>query len=231
MINTKSFVVTVIGATLLLASPFIWSKERHLDSFKHFNLNTKYQALHRLAPELKPKVLRLALRSYAHLRERGYDRKRILTVIDYSVDSAKHRMWGFNVAHEKLLFKTLVAHGKGSGNRYAHHFSNVPHSKASSLGTFVTAGTYYGHKGLSLRLKGMEPGINNNAYRRDVVIHGARYASHRFVERIGRLGRSWGCPAVPVGKAHQIINMIKNGTEVFAYYPKWSWLHHSRYLA
>lgn len=186
--------------------------------------------LQRLAPGANPHVLALATSAVRCAERDGHPVADRLAVIDYSRPSTKRRLWVFNLSKPKLLFKEWVAHGRASGANEAHHFSNTPDSHASSLGLFRTLNTYYGNDGYSLRLKGLEPGINDNAYSRDIVIHGAQYATPAFIHRVGRLGRSWGCPAVRPAVTKPLINSLKNGQYVFAYYPKSSWLKHSEYL-
>lgn len=130
-----------------------------------------------------------------------------------------------------VRFETLVAHGRASGLRRPTSFSNVPGSKQSSLGLFRTADTYQGRHGYSLRLVGLEPGVNDRAYERAIVIHGAPYVTPAFVARHGRLGRSWGCPALDPALHRDVIDAIRGGSALFAYYPDARWLESSRYLS
>lgn len=186
--------------------------------------------LKHLAPEADPHVLSMAASAMRCAERHGQPNADRLAVIDYSRASTQRRLWVFDLAKRRLLFKEWVAHGRASGANQAHYFSNVPESHTSSLGLFRTLGSYYGHKGYALRLKGLEPGINNNAYRRAIVMHGANYATPAFIHRVGRLGRSWGCPAIRPAVAKPLINSLKGGQYIFAYYPKPSWLEHSEYL-
>jgi hypothetical protein len=190
---------------------------------------SELNALKKAAPKLKTSVLRLALSAFTHAQRLGLVHKPILTVIDYSQASTEERLWVFDLEKEKLLFQTLVAHGQGSGSLYPTHFSNQGESHQSSLGTYVTANTYFGSKGYSLNLKGLESGYNTNALSRRVVMHGAWYVSEDFAKQNGQLGRSWGCPSVNPKLAKPIINTIKDGTVLFAYYPDKNWLSHSQY--
>ncbi len=194
------------------------------------DVNTKFQHLIHKAPQLNPKVLKLALTAYKNADQKGSVKKPVLTVIDYSLPSNKQRMWVFDVSKERLLYNTYVAHGKNSGNNYATHFSNKESSKESSLGTYITKNTYIGHKGYSLNLQGLDRGFNDNAYNRRVVIHGAWYVEPGFIKKSGRAGLSWGCPAIADTLAKPVINTIKNGSVVFAYYPDRNFLNHSGYL-
>lgn len=178
---------------------------------------------------IDPHVLQLATDAYRCAALQGMDKKKLLTIIDYSKPSTEQRLWVVDMANNKMLFNTLVAHGKGSGNVMAQYFSNNPSTHASSLGLFQTANIYQGHDGYSMRLNGLEPGFNSNALSRAIVMHGAAYVNQQLAQS-GRIGRSWGCPAVPKELAKPIINTISNGSLVFAYYPDSNWLKNSQYL-
>jgi hypothetical protein len=183
------------------------------------------------APGLRPSVLKLALAAAARAGDAGLITNRnLLTVIDYSLPSSQPRMFIFDLTAHKLLFRELVAHGKSSGGNIANFFSNSPGSLATSLGLFVTADTYNGGNGYSLRLRGLEEGINDMAWDRAIVLHGASYVSQEAVKVLGRLGRSWGCPAVRAEISQQIIDTIRGGSPVFAYYPDKTWLSTSAFL-
>ena len=153
-----------------------------------------------------------------------------LTVIDYSKPSTAKRLWVFDLRSRAVLYEELVAHGSGSGDNFATAFSNDPQSHQSSLGLFETAETYSGKNGYSLRLKGLDPGFNDKALARAIVMHGARYVSPEFARSQGRLGRSWGCPAVREPVAHEIIDRIRGNGLLFAYYPDPKLLRSSRFL-
>lgn len=193
------------------------------------DLNAKVQHLSNKAPQLNKNVLKLALTAYTNADKKGAVKKPVLTVIDYSLPSNKQRMWVFDVRNERLLYNTYVAHGKNSGV-VAQHFSNRESSKQSSLGTYITKDTYIGHKGYSLNLQGLEHGFNDNAYNRRVVIHGAWYVEPDFIRKAGRAGLSWGCPAIAQTLAKPVINTIKNGSVIFAYFPDRKFLNSSNYL-
>jgi len=176
-------------------------------------------------------VLRLAFSATGCAAQKGLvKRPDLLTVIDYSLPSDQPRLFVFNVASRKLLFRELVAHGKTSGGNLARFFSNSPGSLATSLGLFVTADTYNGSNGYSLRLKGLEEGVNDMAWDRAIVLHGASYVSRAAVAALGRLGRSWGCPAVRPEVARRIIDTVKGGSPIFAYYPDQNWLQQSAFV-
>jgi len=154
----------------------------------------------------------------------------IIAIADFSQPSRNKRLYVLDVKNNKMLFHTLVAHGKNSGLEKTVSYSNQPESLKSSPGFFVTHETYNGNNGYSLRLEGMERGINDNAYERAIVMHGANYVSQAFVNARGFAGRSEGCPAVPVEEAKPIINSIKDGTCLFIYTPDQSYLEHSPVL-
>ena len=194
------------------------------------DLNTQVQHLSHKAPQLNKNVLKLALTAYKNADRKGAVKKPVLTVIDYSLPSNKQRMWVFDVRKERLLYNTYVAHGKNSGGNKANHFSNRESSKESSLGTYITKNTYIGHKGYSLNLQGLDRGFNTNAYNRRVVVHGAWYVEPDFIRKAGRAGLSWGCPAIAQTLAKPIINTIKNGSVIFAYFPDKNFLSRSGYL-
>ena len=183
------------------------------------------------APGLKPDVLKLALRAERTAASKGLVRRpNLLTVIDYSLPSTQPRLFVFDLVAKKLLFRELVAHGRNSGDNFTSFFSNNPNSLATSLGLFVTADPYVGGNGLSLRLKGLEHGFNDMAWDRMIVLHGAAYVSNAVIKALGRLGRSWGCPAVRPEVAQKIIGTIRGGSAVFAYYPDPNWLSSSSFL-
>jgi hypothetical protein len=195
------------------------------------NSDSLVPSLLRQAPGLRAEVLRLALKAADAAAEKGLvARRNLLTVIDYSLPSSEPRLFIFDVVRRKLLFRELVAHGRNSGGDHASFFSNSPGSLASSVGLFVTATTYNGGNGYSLRLKGLEEGVNDMAWDRLIVLHGAHYVSQEAIRVLGRLGRSWGCPAVRPEIAQKIIDTIRGGSPLFAYYPEKSWLTHSAFV-
>lgn len=153
-----------------------------------------------------------------------------LTVIDYSKPSSERRLWVFDLKAKELVYEELVAHGQGSGANMATQFSNEDESHQTSLGLFVTRDTYVGKNGYSLRLDGLDRGVNDRARDRAIVMHGAPYVSEQFVKANGRLGRSWGCPAISAVVAKQMIDRVKGGGLVFAYYPDAQLLKTSKYL-
>jgi hypothetical protein len=182
----------------------------------------------RAAPGINPDVVRLAVESLdCASRAQGGQQPRRLAVIDYSRPSAQARLWVFDLQARKLLLMERVAHGRDSGENTTTRFSNLPGSHQSSLGLFRTSDTYTGHNGYSLRLDGLEPGFNDRARERAIVIHGASYVSDKTISLRGGVGRSWGCPAVRLEIARSLIDAIKDGQYLFAYYPDTQWLQHS----
>jgi hypothetical protein len=167
---------------------------------------------------LRPEVLRLALAARERAVAGGVPARPVLTVIDYSLASRERRLWVLDLAHARVLAHELVAHGRGSGDDRARRFSNRPGSLQSSLGTFVTGPVYRGRHGRSLRLRGLDPGVNDQAEARAIVVHGAPYVSETVARKLGRLGRSQGCPALSPDVAARVIDLIRGGTVLFAYY-------------
>ncbi len=191
---------------------------------------TLLQTLQAKAPDLNPAVLELALEAAECAWTGGERRRDILSVIDYSLPSVAPRLWVFNMDSKTLIYKELVAHGVGSGEFTATHFSNKSGTKQSSLGLFRTGTTYFGQNGYSLKLHGLERGVNHKALDRTIVIHGAWYVNEDFGKKYGRMGRSWGCPALDPKVAKPLIDTIKEGTLLFVYYPDLDWLNSSEFL-
>jgi hypothetical protein len=183
-----------------------------------------------VAAGVPAEALAQALRAYECASARGEFARPILTLIDYSRPSSEPRLWVLDLGQGAVLFHTLVAHGRGSGEDRAVAFSNLPESKQSSLGLFRTDEIYEGQHGHSLRLVGLETGVNDLAYARNIVIHGAEYATAKFASRHGRLGRSWGCPALDPSVHRVLIDAIRDHTALFAYYPDARWLATSEFL-
>lgn len=159
----------------------------------------------------------------------GRTQSALLTIIDYSFPATERRLWVVNTETGQVLETEFVAHGTGSGGRLATHFSNRWGTHQSSLGTFITATTFHGVRGLSLRLRGLEPGINDRAWDRGLVIHGTPNVSAARASK-GTMGRTEGCPAVPTESARRLIRLIEHGVVVFAWYPDKGFLIHSEYL-
>lgn len=193
--------------------------------------DTLLAALHSAAPDADPAVLDLALQARrCAIRHGAVSNGSRLAVIDYSRPSTQRRLWIFDLSQPSLLFDEYVAHGRGSGENLAQHFSNVDGSLQSSLGLFTTAETYDGDNGYSLRMDGLEPGVNDNARSRLLVMHGAWYVDPLLASTQGRIGRSLGCPALRPAIARPLIDALKQGQLLFAYYPDARWLAQSRFL-
>jgi hypothetical protein len=194
-------------------------------------VETLETALLRQAPALDPRVLALALQAHGRAKAGGllHDAA-TLTVIDYSLASIEPRFWVFDLPSRSLVFQELVAHGRNSGENFATRFSNVESSLQTSLGLFVTRDVYYGKHGESLRLEGLEPGVNDRAHERAIVIHGAEYVSLNTAAALGFLGRSWGCPALSRQAAPKVIERLRHGSAVFAFYPDEKWLAGSPFV-
>jgi hypothetical protein len=182
------------------------------------------------ASSIDQRVLRMALEATDCAEDRDLGDNSILTVIDYSLPSTEPRLWVLDLDSKQLLFHELVSHGVNTGENFATRFSNRVGSRQSSLGLFRTEGTYYGRNGFSLRLEGLDRGINHKALERTIVIHGAWYVSEAFAEEHGRLGRSWGCPALEKEVAPEVIETIKNGSLLFIYHPDQRWQEQSEFL-
>ena len=191
---------------------------------------TLLQTLKTEAPDLNPVVLELALEAAECAWKGGERRRDVLSVIDYSLPSVAPRLWVFDMDSKTLIYKELVAHGVGSGEFSATRFSNKSGTKQSSLGLFRTGTTYFGQNGYSLKLHGLEKGVNHKALDRNIVIHGAWYVNEDFGKKYGRMGRSWGCPALDPKVAKPLIDTIKDGTLLFVYYPDLDWLNTSKFL-
>ncbi|WP_202845328.1 murein L,D-transpeptidase catalytic domain family protein [Luteimonas saliphila] len=217
------FVCTLFAAALAFAAPAVAAPS---------NAEPLLDRLAQAAPGIDREVLSLATRAVScAMRQPGGDpRPSTLSVIDFSRPSTEPRLWVFDLASQRLLFEELVAHGRNTGHNMATKFSNRSGSHMSSLGVFRTAESYVGANGYSLRLDGLEPGFNDLARERAIVIHGAPYVAPDIARTQGRLGRSLGCPAVRPAVARELIDRIRGGSMVFAYYPDSDWLQRSRLL-
>jgi hypothetical protein len=175
--------------------------------------------LNEKAQGLSPKVLAAALDAVSCAQNSGVSgRTDLLTVIDYSLPSTEKRLWVLDLKKGEVLFHELVAHGAGTGEKYATRFSNVMDSRQTSLGLFLTGGTYEGGNGYSMKLRGLDRGINDRAEERHIVMHGAWYVNPEHARRQGRIGRSWGCPALSQEIAPTVIDTIKGGSFVYSFH-------------
>lgn len=181
-------------------------------------MSDTYTGAHLKDSGLDYEVFRKAMIGYYNLKRNNVPMKvtkPVISIIDFNKASTEERLWIIDLKSKKLLYNTLVAHGKNSGDNFARKFSNTPQSEMSSVGFYVTGDTYIGKHGLSLKISGIDHGFNDNAYNRAIVIHGADYVSQNFVNQHGRLGRSQGCPALPIAKTSQIIQLIKERSCLF----------------
>ena len=219
--RTRGFLLGIF----LLTSP--------LSSSSAQSINVKDpRKLVNLAPHLSSYVAKLALDA-AHCAAEKLNLKSVdkLAVIDYSLPSTQKRFWLFDMNRSRLLLEDLVAHGRNTGENKAAFFSNLPGSLQSSLGIFQVGERYIGKHGTSLRLIGLEHGFNDQALNRDIVIHGADYVSQSFIQLHQRIGRSFGCPALPPESNAKVVDSFRDGEGfLFAYYPDKQWLQNSTYL-
>lgn len=225
--------LTTLISLLGLSWPFslFFSKTNNETFGTRAWVQKQVQILKSEANNIDATTLRFGLIAYANAKKLGaFNGRPLLTIIDYSKPSSEKRLWVFDLQKGKALFNTWVSHGRNSGEAVSNSFSNSPGSLKSSLGVFITDEPYIGGKGYSLRLRGLEHGINDNAYNRDIVIHGAWYVATDLIKKYGQIGRSWGCPAVSMSLVRSLIDTIKENTLVFAYYPDQRWLKHSQFL-
>lgn len=164
-------------------------------------------------------VFLAAFHGYEEIQKQGRLQNNLLTIIDFSLPSTEERLWVIDMSCQRIVLKSLVAHGKNSGLAYATDFSNENESFKSSLGFYLTGEEYNGKHGVSLRLDGLEYGINHKARERAVVLHGANYVNEKQALKQGYIGRSLGCPAVPIAVHLQLIQLIKNKSCLFIYHP------------
>ncbi len=178
-----------------------------------------YNALGTNTPKPGYEVFTKALTGFFNLKAADKIKKNLLTIIDFSLSSTVERMWIVDMTRMKVIDYTLVAHGRNSGDEFPSEFSNIPSSNQSSLGFYLTDNTYYGKHGISLYLDGVEPDVNDKARERSIVIHGADYVSRDFIKNAGRLGRSFGCPSIPMDNHEKIISALSGRSCIYIYYP------------
>jgi hypothetical protein len=207
-----------------------------LNGTGNISSGTDYRLLieYNLLGEHKPKweAYSQALRGYKEIQEEQNlnENKPYLTIIDFTLPSFEKRLWLIDMASNKILYYTYVAHGKNSGGIMAERFSNTPQSYQSSLGFYLTGDTYHGKNGYSLYLRGLEKGINDKAMDRAIVMHGAWYANESMIKKFGRLGRSYGCPSIPENIHKEVINSISHNTILFIYHSSKEYQTNSRFL-
>lgn len=202
----------------------------NLANASYIDLDKREQALISQTGDLNPNILQDALNAYDCAKKESISKRNLLTIIDYSMPSYEKRFWVFDMNDYRLLFNTWVAHGIHSGYITAMHFSDDPETHESSVGLYETGMPYVGHHGYSLKLIGLEKGFNDHVLGRHIVIHGATYVGEDVVKKYGRLGRSWGCPALNFCVVRPIIDTIKNGTLLFAYGDDKRWLRDSKFI-
>jgi hypothetical protein len=227
----SSIAIGIINLPIALAKPTGKIRNRPVavattNSGHHINIGvtvkSPYDSLALNMKGLSREAYEYAKRGFNELIEKGrLINDSIISIIDFSLPSSKKRLFVLDMKNYKVLFNSLVAHGRNSGREYATQFSNANSSFMSSPGFYITRETYEGHNGYSLKLEGVERGINDNAYERGIVVHGAPYVSEQIVQMQGYSGRSQGCPAVPVQYSKPLINTIKNGTCMFIYHPSY----------
>lgn len=227
-----SFLVLLLvaSAIFLLTTAFSERKAEHVELKSIPALSSVYTKLHLQELGLSETAFNLAVKGWEKLRTQGEVSKNLISICDFTQSSKNKRLYVIDMGTGQLLFNTLVAHGKNTGEEFAQSFSNENSSNKSSLGFYVTKETYEGQHGLSLKLTGEEPGFNDHAEERSIVMHGADYVCESFIAQCGRLGRSFGCPSVPVEMRDEIINTIKDGTCLFVYYPDTKYLTASKLL-
>ncbi len=214
------------------AKPVVEETESVLQAKTEKYIRYVYQKIKFLnGTKLRYEVFKTAFYGYLNMLEAGkIDKEGLLSVCDFTLSSNKKRMWVIDIKAKKVLFHSLVAHGMGTGEEFATTFSNISESHQSSLGFYTTGETYIGNNGYSLKLNGVDGSFNSNAYDRAIVIHGADYVSEQFAKDNERLGRSHGCPALPVEIAPQVIDKIKFGSCFFIYHRANNYLSSSRWL-
>ena len=224
--NHKHSLLTITKTNPGKDSSFV-DEEKKKNSSVYF----LYDSLRLDRQGLSRRAFEYAMQGLECLKQSGdIDKDGVISIVDFSLPSSSKRLFVIDLNSLKVLYCTYVAHGYNSGLEYANQFSNKLQSNKSSLGFYKTLDTYMGGHGYSLKLEGLERGINDNANRRDIVIHGAAYVSEGLIRAQGYLGRSQGCPAIPEKLHRPIINKIKNGTCLFIYSLDKNYLRHSRIL-
>lgn len=215
-----------------LSSAIIDPREERLSPNSVSTSSVLYAALSLSSHGLKESVFKYAINGYEKVVRSGkLLNQSLLSICDFSQSSNQPRLYVIDLDRRLLLFHTLVAHGKKSGDEYAQYFGNLKNSHLSSLGFYVTGEKYQGQHGISLRLNGIEKGFNDQALSRGIVLHGAEYVSSDFIKNNGRLGRSLGCPAVPSRQSAELVSILQGGSCFFIYYPDSNYLKNSRFLS
>lgn len=219
-----------ILTALLLVTNNVGSAVKTISN-KSVSASSVYKSLDLEDAGLTEDVFSLALKGFSKLRDKGLvNEDSILTIIDYTKSSKEKRLYVIDLKNQELEFNSVVAHGRNSGYEFAKSFSNKYSSNKSSIGFYITGETYRGSNGYSLKLSGIDKGFNDKALQRAIVMHGAPYANESVINQKGYLGRSLGCPAVPLSVHKKIIDKIKNGNTLFVYYPQQTYLVKSQWL-
>lgn len=215
------------SAPQLFKEAFTFSKSELLEA----EIETIYDSLQLEEKGLNKDAFKYAYTGYKKLLEEGkLNKEGLITICDFSQSSKRKRLYLIDLNNYKILLNTYVAHGRNSGGEYAKKFSNKPESRQSSLGFYTTKRTYYGGHGLALTLSGLEPGFNDKAERRKIVVHGSKYIGDNFARWGKFMGRSFGCPAVPMKQSRMLIDAIKDGSCLFIYNPNKIYLAGSKIL-
>jgi len=219
---------SISDAVLEAVIPFKFNLEPEISFMPKLQV---YDSLDLGTKGLNFEAFRYALQGMQKMANMGYQfNSNIITIADFSQPSYNKRLYVVDLDNYQVLYNTYVSHGRNSGKELAKKFSNKLSSYQSSLGFYLTKDTYFGKHGYSLQLEGLEKGINDNAFRRAIVVHGAEYVNERAISSLGYIGRSQGCPAVPAKVSKEIISTIKDGTCLFIYSPVSSYLQHSALL-
>ena len=232
-IATGAIAVCMVAALPIMSASAKTSARarKPVNAVHHVRIGSAIDVTKAVASGVTADVLELALTATSCATASGaIEPPPTLTLIDYSRPSVEPRLWVFDLATGTLLFKELVAHGKNTGENLARQFSNEMDSRRTSLGLFVTDEPYVGSNGYSLRLDGLDVGFNDRARERAIVMHGAPYVDAQLAAAQGRIGRSWGCPALRTAIASKVIDRIRGGGVIFSYYPDKDWLETSRFL-
>ncbi|MEO9211051.1 MAG: murein L,D-transpeptidase catalytic domain family protein [Ginsengibacter sp.] len=238
----KKYSVTLFSALILIIYIPITSAKVHAPATKNnrlistaksnaLNAEIIYAKMNLQEMGLSEEAFNYAFQGYEYLLSQNkLENEDILTVLDFGLPSSAKRLFVIDLKNQKVLYNTYVAHGRNSGKEYASQFSNEPESFKSSLGFFITKGTYFGAHGFSLQLEGEEKGINDNALSRAIVMHSADYVNKNLIKQQGYIGRSLGCPALPKELYKPIIEKIKDGSCLFIYSPNQGYATHSKIL-
>lgn len=234
-LSKHAWLMMAVGFFILSIIPGNGSESRKhgivIDPSSNRHFNMLWENIAKTGAGISEEVFSLALKGFSKLQASNrLSKDSILAIVDFSKSSREKRLYIIDLKTQALKFQSLVSHGRNSGEEFATDFSNQPNSHKSSLGFYITKSTYTGNNGYSLRLQGVEKGYNDLAEKRAIVIHGAPYAENPDATRNTYLGRSFGCPAVPMSIHKAIIQTIKEGNCLFIYYPDKCYLNHSAML-